>query len=571
VKFDKETIIAFVVCVGILLGWTPFCRYMGWVEEDTAKTEKTAVSQQAEAIKPVSAVAKKTVDTQKADNVKAEAKQDAIKAVAVKTLPSQVIADKLMQVTFSPNLGVIESIKLEQYFNASKKENLTLDKGIKPGALSVYSSVNWTVAGIVDNSKTAADSYKLVRKIKTESGKTFLLTQNWKIADKYTTEYSVKIKNSGKKALELKDLTVISGGLPPLAQFTGDVVRNETHSVDYMTVDKKFYDISVDDDAKDFNAKPVQKLLWTGVSNKYFTEILLPSVPFDSLVQKRDKVIGETEKEYYIAAVGGSYSSIMIEPGKDFELKFKYYTGPKVISLLKAFDRSTAKIMHLAWGPLDWLAVIMLKALIFLKSICGSYGWSIVILTVIVRLLFWPITHKANSSMKRMQTLQPKIKEIREKYKDDPQLMNGKVMELYKAEKVNPLGGCLPILLQIPVFFALYATLDGAVELRQVPFLWAVDLARPDTIAHIFSLPINPLIIVMCGLMLVQQKLTPSAMDPMQQKMMLLMPVFMLVFLYSLPSGLTLYWTVSQIFSILQLLVQNKTNKKDVVPQKQKA
>jgi YidC/Oxa1 family membrane protein insertase len=126
-------------------------------------------------------------------------------------------------------------------------------------------------------------------------------------------------------------------------------------------------------------------------------------------------------------------------------------------------------------------------------------------------------------------------------------------------------------LLQIPVFFALYATLDGAVELRQVPFLWAADLARPDTIAHIFSLPINPLIIVMCGLMLVQQKLTPSAMDPMQQKMMLLMPVFMLVFLYSLPSGLTLYWTVSQIFSILQLLVQNKTNKKDAVPQAQKA
>jgi YidC/Oxa1 family membrane protein insertase len=173
--------------------------------------------------------------------------------------------------------------------------------------------------------------------------------------------------------------------------------------------------------------------------------------------------------------------------------------------------------------------------------------------------------------MKRMQTLQPKIKEIRDQYKDNPQLMNSKVMELYKSEKVNPLGGCLPILLQIPVFFALYATLDGAVELRQVPFLWAADLARPDTIAHIFSLPINPLIIVMCGLMLVQQKLTPSAMDPMQQKMMLLMPVFMLVFLYSLPSGLTLYWTVSQIFSILQLLVQNKTNKKDAVPQAQKA
>ena len=173
--------------------------------------------------------------------------------------------------------------------------------------------------------------------------------------------------------------------------------------------------------------------------------------------------------------------------------------------------------------------------------------------------------------MKKMQKLQPQIKELREKYKDNPQLLNSKTMELYQKEKVSPFGGCLPILLQIPVFFALYATLDNALELRQVPFWWSPDLATADTVwSHplgftflgISNLKLNPLVIIMTALMVVQQRMTPSAMDPMQQKMMALMPVFMLIFLYDLPSGLTLYWTVSQIFSLLQAYLQRKSDKK---------
>lgn len=134
-----------------------------------------------------------------------------------------------------------------------------------------------------------------------------------------------------------------------------------------------------------------------------------------------------------------------------------------------------------------------------------------------------------------------------------------RMMELYRNEKVSPLGGCLPILLQIPVFFALYSALDSAVELRHVSFLWAADLARPDLIGPQIDLPffgptgLHPLVIAMTLLMVLQQKMTPSNMDPMQQKMMMFMPVIMLFMLYNLPSGLTLYWTVSQIFSILQM------------------
>ena len=138
-------------------------------------------------------------------------------------------------------------------------------------------------------------------------------------------------------------------------------------------------------------------------------------------------------------------------------------------------------------------------------------------------------------------------------------------MELYRAQGVNPFGGCLPILLQIPVFFALYATLEGAVELRQSSFYWCHDLAAADTIAKLnlglFTLAINPLVLAMTGLMVLQQHMTPMSMDPAQKKMMMIRPFVMLFFFYDLPSGLTLYWTVSNIFSIIQLRMQQRSGK----------
>ncbi len=164
--------------------------------------------------------------------------------------------------------------------------------------------------------------------------------------------------------------------------------------------------------------------------------------------------------------------------------------------------------------------------------------------------------------MKKMQTVQPKMKELREKYKDNSALLNTEMMKLYKEEKVNPLGGCFPILFQIPVFFALFSTLSGAVELRQVPFLWSPDLTGPDTLFYIFGLPFNPLVLTMTATMFLQQKLTPTGGDPMQQKMMMFMPLIMLFFCYNFPSGLTVYWNINQIISIIQLLVNKKIDSK---------
>jgi YidC/Oxa1 family membrane protein insertase len=192
-----------------------------------------------------------------------------------------------------------------------------------------------------------------------------------------------------------------------------------------------------------------------------------------------------------------------------------------------------------------------------------GYGVAIIIITVIIKMLFWPLTHKSTVSMRKMQKIQPLVQEIRTKYKDDAQTMNRKVMELYREHKVNPLGGCLPILFQIPVFFALFNTLRGAIELRHASFLWVADLSMPDTLGWMpLGLPIRPLAILMGVTMLLQQRLSPSTSDPSQTRMMMFMTLFFMFIFYSMPAGLTLYWTVNQILTLSQNLLIRKLEQK---------
>jgi YidC/Oxa1 family membrane protein insertase len=161
--------------------------------------------------------------------------------------------------------------------------------------------------------------------------------------------------------------------------------------------------------------------------------------------------------------------------------------------------------------------------------------------------------------MRKMQKLQPVIKELRAKYKEQPDKLNRKIMELYREHKVSPLGGCLPMFLQIPVFFALFNTFRSAIELRHASFLWVADLSQPDTLA--FSpdwLPIRPLAILMGGSMFLQQKMMPTSGDPAQARMMTFMSVFFMFIFYTMPAGLTLYWTVNQVLTILQNIVSRR-------------
>lgn len=172
-------------------------------------------------------------------------------------------------------------------------------------------------------------------------------------------------------------------------------------------------------------------------------------------------------------SICGVYKNVALNAGDSLKLDFSCFTGPKTLKQIRQLPESTVSVLHLSYFSwMEFLARPLMWLLDYLKGLSGSYGIAIILLTVIVRVVFWPVTQRANNSMRKMAKIQPKIKELREKYKERPQEMNAKMMELYREEKVNPVGGCLPILLQLPVFFALYSVLESAVELRHVSFLW---------------------------------------------------------------------------------------------------
>jgi YidC/Oxa1 family membrane protein insertase len=269
------------------------------------------------------------------------------------------------------------------------------------------------------------------------------------------------------------------------------------------------------------------------------------------------------------------FDSELIGPDERSVRVLRTYIGPKDFSSLKDLGMGQSEVMEFkSTGFWKFMNPVMYPIKLSLLwglthfAIFGSYGIAILILTIIVRVLFWPLTHKSTESMKRMQELQPQMAALKEKYKDNPQRMQQETMALYKENKVNPMGGCLPMFVQIPVFIALFAVLRSAIELRYSSFLWIRDLSEPENlfagmIPVVGSLNILP--IVMAATMMWQQKLTTGANaaatpeQKQQQKMMaVMMPIMMLFFFYSMPSGLVLYWTTSQVIMIAQLMIKKK-------------
>jgi YidC/Oxa1 family membrane protein insertase len=304
-------------------------------------------------------------------------------------------------------------------------------------------------------------------------------------------------------------------------------------------------------------------VFWSAVHNQFFALALVPStneIATQIWVRRLNlpplpPVNGRSAPPFgYEAAL--ACPSATLAPGQTVTREFMLYAGPKEYKTLARLGHNLDVIMGYS-GPFGWFAKALLLSMNGLYSVVPQYGIDIILITFIIKLLFWPLTQAGTRSMKRMQALQPKMKELQEKYKDDPAKMNRKLMEFMKENKVSPLGGCLPMLIQIPVFIGFYQMIRTAIELRGVHFLWATDLSRPDTIAYLpgFGFPINPLPIVMGATMLWQARMTPPTpgVDPTQQKIMKYMPMIFMVFLYNFSAGLTLYWTVQNLLTIAQM------------------
>jgi YidC/Oxa1 family membrane protein insertase len=243
--------------------------------------------------------------------------------------------------------------------------------------------------------------------------------------------------------------------------------------------------------------------------------------------------------------------------------RFTLFIGPKELEILKSLGRGFERSID--FGYFGFISIPLLYALHFFHQFTGSYGLDIIVLTVLIKILMAPLTHKSFVSMKQMQKLQPQMEKLKEKYSDDKEKLNKEIMELYRRNGVNPLGGCLPMVLQFPVFIGLYNALSTPIELRHAPFLWIKDLSRPDWESLPFTfgdwhLGIPVLTILMGASMFVQQWMTPSAGDPNQRKMMMLMPVMFTFMFVSFPAGLTVYWLINNILSIGQQCWINRSH-----------
>jgi YidC/Oxa1 family membrane protein insertase len=321
----------------------------------------------------------------------------------------------------------------------------------------------------------------------------------------------------------------------------------------------------------DKDSGAVNGIHWAAVMNQFFTIAAIPKEPAPRMVTRKvgldltDTFLpkpGQKIAYPHGLQCGFGYPKTQVKPGSEGAVEHRYtlYIGPKEY---KRFEKLGIQMKNELDLVMDFDGFFGFFARALLRSMNGlhdwglSYAWAIICITVIIKMLFWPLTNASTKSMKRMSQLQPQMKELQEKYKDNPQKMNQKLMEFMKENKVNPMGGCLPMLLQLPVFFGFFTMLRGAVELRGETFLWVKDLTMSDTVFEVGGFPINPLPILMGVTMLWQSTLQPPSpgMDPAQQKVMKYMPMIFVVFLYNFSSALTLYWTVQNLLTILQTKV----------------
>ncbi len=318
---------------------------------------------------------------------------------------------------------------------------------------------------------------------------------------------------------------------------------------------------------EDLQSEPEHKFRstggWLGITDKYWLVALLPDQanPFDGRFTYSDsQKVARYQVDYWREAHN-------IPPGGSIEVSDRIFAGAKVVRIVNNYnDNAGVARFDLAidWGWYPFLTKPIFYCLVYLKNILGNMGVAILALTVVIKLIFFPLANKSYKAMSKMKKLQPKMMELRERFKDDKQRMQQELMDLYKREKANPLSGCLPVLVQIPVFFALYKVLFVSIEMRQAPFFgWIKDLSAPDptSLLNLFGLlpwdtpegwAIGIWPLLMGGTMFLQQKISPQPPDPTQAKIMMVLPVLFTFLFAQFAAGLVIYWTWNNVLSIAQ-------------------
>ncbi len=525
---DKRTIIVLVLTMAMLF---VFQTYFMPKEAPQQPQTQTQPAPQADVKKPAETTTGATQSTPQSPAAAA-----ASQATVKKATKAVQVSTPYLNVTLTDLGGGISSVKLKKYkatVKGSAEKEIIED--VKP---YVYSptihrggSSDRTYFKADRDTLTVTETAGSVTMTGTLEDGTKLRKTYTFYPDNYTIDLSVEVQDGKAQGLQA-DFAVISDKNDSSYVFKGPFVFDG----------KSLNQVEKIKETLDFKTN----YQYAGFDEGFFAFIYMPAEDTKPALS-----IGKTDKNIpYIRLAPGS--------GK---LTGKLYFGPKKSDVLASLNVKAEKVIDFGW--FDVIAKPLVWLLDFFNRFTHNYGIDIILLTILIKIIFHPLSVMSFKNMAKMQSVQPEIKKLQEKYKNDKAKLNQELMGIYKSRGVNPMSGCLPMLPQIPVFFALYKALSGAIELRHAPFLWWInDLSAPEDLFSFqvmgYTVPIRLLPIIMGVTQVIQQKMTPTSTDPMQQKMMMFMPIVFTFIFWGFPSGLVLYWMVYNIASIAQQYYINR-------------
>ncbi|MBK1792403.1 membrane protein insertase YidC [Persicirhabdus sediminis] len=571
---DRKSWIILALC-GMLLVWN--------YQDQARKAQEAAKQQQEQLDKAPQSPAGEAAEKEQVAELEVKPPQPAEEEEIIELTALDVqTGEKTTVFTFTSRGGGVKTAEflLQKEIDKSSTRNVFLNRfGAYPvGAIGRgaddFLGLTYALSQPAEN--------KVVARAKTAAGleisKTWTLNETDEPGQPYRLNLEVALTNQTAEEVNLGHYSVFAGAAGALYQREWDnqtgFFYNGNDSFEYTHVNRfkgGLFNSGLYTKPTSLIQESSESMVYAGVTNQYFSTVLTPAERYKSTIWAKESpfTLIEGEKEKKAARLGMSLPERKIGVGETQSVAFDVYMGPKEYQVLKQMDNDMSKIMHYGWfGVISRILSNGLNWLNGLFSGLGS-GWSwglaVICLTICIRTVIWPLHSKSTRTMKRMSKLQPIMKDLREKYSDNPNKLNQETMKLYREYNINPMGGCLPMFIQIPIFFGYYKMLQFAVELRGNSFLWVDDLSQPDTIYRfaetlplIGGLPLNLLPILMAVTMVLQMRLTPTTGDKMQQRMMMFMPFMFFFFCYNFAAALALYWTTQNIFSIGQTWLMNK-------------
>lgn len=596
---DRKSIIILVVCFGLLMAWYPLVNRI-YPPKPLPPGATNAVAATASGTNGLS-----TAGTSAAPATIPVPSTDAAPVQPILPVPGDIpeqvveITNAQGHYTFTSHGGGLKQVELPEYRETTSRQRgrqqkeryATLNAHAPAPTLALLGGPGLQGDGVFELKRT--EKGVRAEKVLTNG---LAIVKEFELSTNYLMEATVRLENRSSAPIALPAQEWVVGTAAPMnAQDDGSAVGVMWYNgsgdtdVNGPWFENRTLGCFPGTPRTEYRAGQ-SNVVWVASHNQFFTLAALPEHPAMEVVARKIQLPKFTLEpgEYpssanqvapagYVTAM--VYPATVLAPEQTLARRVHLFAGPKEYQTLARigarFKNDIDRVMGYG-GFFGFFSKALLLSMNWLHDLLRlSYGWVIIVITIIIKLLFWPLTQASTRSMKRLQALQPQMKAIQEKYKDDPTKMNRKVMEFMRENKVSPLGGCLPMLLQMPVFIGFFYMIRSAIELRGEPWMWIGDLSKSDTLLMIpglgfipfigvpgVGLPFNLLPLIMGVTMFWQARLTPPSpgMDPMQAKIMRYMPLIFVLFLYNFSAGLTLYWTVQNLLTILQTKLTHAKN-----------